>query len=296
MNSVTPESARGGWLRLAVKAVIPESQRRRFREFQRQRRDLQSFKAHLRPDDVFLVGHPKSGNTWLAFMLAIAMEERFAPRKVNLGNIGAFFPSIHARDSWIRDHESLPSPRIFRNEGPVYPDLYPRTIYILRDPRAALVSYYHHCVHDAPDYPWRLSEFLEEILAHGCIQRAEPHLIRWDKQVLDWTRRGNSQPVHIVPYEAMKKDRRKVLIDTLEFLGLKCSPETIAEAVERSSFENMRKEEETFGAEPYSGTKGERGYFMRKGSTNGWKEELSPEMARRIETEFAGAMKLYGYL
>jgi hypothetical protein len=58
----------------------------------------------------------------------------------------------------------------------------------------------------------------------------------------------------------------------------------------------MRTEEETFGAEPYSGTKGERGFFVRKGKIDGWKEELSTDLAKKIEDTFMTAMKKVGYL
>jgi hypothetical protein len=254
------------------------------------------FRRHVRPTDVFLVGHPKSGNTWLAYMLGIVLRDRFKPKQITLANIQDFVPAFHARDNQIVDHERHPDPRMFRNESPVYPELYPKTIYILRDPRAALVSYYHHCVHDMPDYPWTMAAFLDEMMTNGCIRRAEPYLIRWDRQVLQWIERAKHQPVKIVRYEGMKKDRRRVLEEVIQFADIKCDKKDMEMAVELSSFENMRKSEQTYGAEPYSGTKGERGYFVRRGKIDGWKEELTPELVRRIETEFGEAMKVTGYL
>ncbi len=55
------------------------------------------------------------------------------------------------------------------------------------------------------------------------------------------------------------------------FAGIPCSKEDIDMAFERSSFNNMRKEEEAYGATPYSGTKGEDGYYVRKGKIDGWR-------------------------
>jgi Sulfotransferase domain len=278
-----------------AKAVVPQPMRKWIRRQQTQRRDRQLFQCSLRPTDVFLVGHPKSGNTWLAYMLAAAMEKKFG-KKVTMANVREFIPACHANDRRIASYAQFPDPRIFRNEGPLYPELYPKTIYLVRDPRAVLVSYYHHCVHDTGDFDWPFKDFVDEMLAHGHVRDIERHLVRWDTQVLQWLERSKLLSVKIVKYEDMIEDREEVLRDIMKFIGLVCDEKDIALAVERGSFENMRKEEELYGAEPYSGTKGERGYYVRRGKVDGWKDEISPELVKRIETEFSEAMKKVGYL
>jgi len=257
--------------------------------------ELKQFKRLLRPTDVFLVGHPKSGNTLLAFMLGILIQKNFG-KNITLANVHDFIPGIHSRDKELNVFDHFPNPRIFRNEGPVYPELYPKNIYIMRDPRAVYVSYYHHCVHDTEDFQWKIEDFVEEMLTHGCIRRLEPYIVRWDQQVLQWLERSKRQPVMFVKYEEMVKDKRKILEDVIEFAGITCDKKDIDTALQRSTFDNMRKEEETYGAEPYSGTKGERGYFVRRGKIDGWKDELSQEISKRIENEFSEAMKKVGYL
>jgi len=284
------------WIKTMVKAVLPHVAQRWSQNQQRWTRDQDLFQRYLRPTDVFLVGHPKSGNTLLAYMLAITMNKNFDGKQVTLANIREFIPTIHAKDGDIKAYAQFPTPRIFRNEGPRYPDSYPRTVYILRDPRSVLMSYYHHCIHDTDNYEWKFDTFLDEMLAYGCIKRLEPYILRWDKQVLQWVERSKVQPVKIVKYEDMIRDRRQVLSEVIDFVGISCEEADIALAVERSSFENMRKEEETYGAEPYSGDKGERGYFVRRGKVDGWKEEMTEDLAKRIETEFADAMQTVGYL
>jgi hypothetical protein len=281
--------------RSMVSGIIPERTRRWIWERQRQREQREFFRSQLRPTDAFLVGHPKSGNTWLTYMLAALVEKNFGKR-ATLANLQEFIPAFHAADGKIRACSQLPDPRMFRNEGPRFPELYPKTIYIVRDPRAVLVSYYHHCLHDTRDASWKLDDFVDEMLKFGCIKRLEPYISRWDKQVLAWLRRAKRQPVKIVRYEDMKSDRRKILEEVIQFLGVSCTEQDLTQAVERSSFESMRQEEETYGAEPYSGTKGEGGFFMRQGKVDSWKEELSPQSTKRIETEFGEAMRKAGYL
>jgi hypothetical protein len=229
-------------------------------------------------------------------MLGLAMQKNFTDKRITLGNVQEYSPAIHARDYEIANHGNLQNPRIFRNESPLYGELYPKTIYILRDPRSVLVSYYHHVLHDLGPHSWTLADYVDEMLAHGCIKTLEPELVRWDKHVLYWLDRSKQQPVKFVRYEELKGDRRAVLEDVLNFIGFPRDEQDIAFAVDQGSFENMRKNEETFGAEPYSGTKGENGYYVRNGETDGWKKELPAGLTARIEREFASTMQLVGYL
>ena len=121
---------------------------RPIKRFYKQQKERNLFKQSLRPTDIFLVGHPKSGNTWLTLMLGVLIQKNF-DKNITLANVQEFIPSFHAGDSKISYYAGLPDPPIFRNEGPVYPELYPKTIYIVRDPRSVYVSYYSHCVHDS---------------------------------------------------------------------------------------------------------------------------------------------------
>ena len=265
----------------------------------RKRRKLQEAKRRftevLRPSDIFLVGHPKSGNTWLAYMLAIYANND-SDRRINIANVGRFVPTIHARDHAIGNYGDLNAPRIFRNESPVFPELYPKTIYIVRDPRSVLLSYYHHCVHDTGEYDWHIEDFVDEMLGEGCIRRLEPFLVRWDRQVDYWTQRAKLQAVTIVRYEDLKQDRRSVLTDLANFIGINGVKGSLEEAVKRGEFSNMRGEEKTHGAESYAGEKGAKGFFVRKGKIDSWREEMPSAVIRNIEQAFAAGMKQFGYI
>ena len=271
-----------------VKAVIRPVVPRRLR-------DWMYFKRSLRPTDVFLVGHPKSGNTWLAYMLAV-MTRDDREQNINISNIGEYAPTIHGNDIRIGEYATLPDPRIFRSEATVYPEAYPRTIYIVRDPRSVLLSYYHHCVHDTHRTDWPIADFVDEMLTNGCIRSLEPDLIRWDRQVEAWLERAERQKVIVVKYEDLKKDRRAEMEKLSRFLGFEHNQAAIDLAAERGDFSQMRSEEKQFGAESYAGEKGQRGFFVRKGKVDSWKEEMSPEVIGRIEQAFYPTMKKMGYL
>lgn len=278
MNQVVSFIKSGIW------AVLPERLQKRIH-----------FQRALRKTDVFLVGHPKSGNTWLAYMLAILVNKDHENR-INMANVGDFVPTVHNTDHAIGFFRHLPDPRIFRNEAVRYPELYPKTIYIVRDPRAALLSYYHHCVHDTGRTDWPIAEFVDEMIEKGCIESLEPTLIRWDRQVEAWLGRATKHPVMLVRYEDLKRDCRVVLERLAGFIGLDCDETTLDLAVERGEFGNMRNEEKKFGAESYPGEKGEKGFFVRKGKVDSWKEEMPAAAVEKIEKAFWPAMKKMGYL
>lgn len=256
---------------------------------------IREFQKNLKPTDIFLVGHPKSGNTWLAYMLAIILNKDLKGQ-FNLANIKSFIPCIHGRDNLIAQHNNLQSPRIFRNEWPVYPERYPTTIYLVREPRAVLISYFHHYRIVTGDDNLTIEAFVEEYLSHGCIPNFEPNLTSWDKQILYWQERSKQQPVIIVKYEEMVDDLGAVLEKVLKFICVKYDKKFVDLAVKRGEFESMREVEKKHGAESYPGTKGENDWFVRRGKKDSWKTELPPEVAIKIKNQFDKAMRSIGYL
>ena len=69
-----------------VKALVPEVIKANLKARQKKKALKEKFLNALRPTDVFLVGHPKSGNTWLAYMLGIVSQgenhQAFSPQDI----------------------------------------------------------------------------------------------------------------------------------------------------------------------------------------------------------------------
>jgi hypothetical protein len=297
-------AAEKDWIEVLAKALLPRPMRRWVRRQRTKalvrrhhRRDLALFRGHLRPTDVFLVGHPKSGNTWLAYMLAIIIYQDKL-HQVRDANLKGYTGDIHGNDTRIMNYRGLRDPRIFRNECPVYPELYPRTIYLLRDPRAVIVSLYHMYRIMVKDSQKTLGSFIEDYLGgQGCFTTWYSNLPRWDVHVISWMKRAEQDHrVLVVRYEDLVANRRGVLEKVVGFAGIPCTEEDLALAVTRGSFEAMRGEEEKHGSHLLSQAyPGERGWFVRRGEADGWRQELDDRMARRIETELAHAMRATGY-
>jgi hypothetical protein len=254
------------------------------------------FRDALRSTDIFVVGHPRSGNTWLAYMLAILHERGDLAGRVTVANIGDFIPVIHGHDHEISHYDTLVDPRLFRNERPNYPDLYPRSVFVVRDPRATLVSYYHYYRTLAHDDATPLDAFVASYLTDGCIRGFEPDVLRWDHLATEWMSRARKRPVMIVRYEDLHRDPRSVLAEIATFSGLPAPADAMASALERGSFQAMSRDEERHGVEPqHPPDPPSRGWFFRQGQIDGWKIELSPPSLKVIENAFRPAMTALGY-
>jgi hypothetical protein len=248
----------------------------------------------LRPTDVFLVGHPKSGNTWLAYMIATLLQPDQAD-SITLRDIGRYVLPVHDADTYITMFDDSPNPRVFRNERPRYPKLYPGTIYVVRDPRAVLVSYYHHYV-AITDSAESIESFVGRYLADGSIRDWEPTVTRWDKQIMRWQALARRQRVLIVRYEDLISDRLFELRRLAEFIGLASTEAQLELAASKGAFDAMRADEEAGGSGVYGSDARVGARFIRRGESEGWRDELSVSLADRIVATFGPAMALLGYV
>ncbi|WP_420633422.1 sulfotransferase domain-containing protein [Candidatus Palauibacter sp.] len=307
--------------RPALKRWFGRTKRRagyyRLRDGLRNRLREPRFLRALRPTDVFLVGHPKSGNTWLAYMLAVFLSDD-REGEVNLYNVGDHVPFVHGRDHEIASHGDLPDPRVFRNEYPRHPRRYPLTLYLVRDPRAVLVSFWHMYVTMFADREMTLPIFVDGYLSGTApFDSWHRHLARWDRQVSVALRRAErGERICIARYEDFVDDREAALRRVAEFIGrvpAGTSPAgsaggggaaeggasfeaRLSRAVARGAFEAMKEVEDRHGAEAYVGRARAEGRFIRRGRTDGWKDEMDPGIAARIETAFGQVMERAGYL
>src|SRR5205085_11792879 len=92
------------------------------------------------PTDVFLVSYPRSGNTWLRFLLANALRPA---EPATFATFGEVVPDIY--DETDRELRRRPSPRVLKSHEP-YDERYRRVVYLVRHPADVAVSYYHYLI------------------------------------------------------------------------------------------------------------------------------------------------------
>lgn len=249
--------------------------------------ELGSENLTIYDSDIFLVSYPKSGNTWLRFLLG-NIKDPDTP--VDFRNLESRVPDIYTnRDRKLR---RISRPRILKSHEP-FTSTYPSVIYLVRDPRDVAVSYYHH--HRkfnlvSRDYP--LSEFFERFLNGELDPYGE-----WGSHVGGWMESGpGSSNFHFLRFEDFKRAPLAELTRIAQFLKIDCAPEELKQAVALSSLERMQKLESAQWRH-WKSTKGTAGDlpFIRTGKTGTWENELPDHLARKLQQRWAEQMRLAGY-
>ena len=188
-----------------------------------------------RQSDAFVVSYPKSGSTWLRFMLAEALSgdevdfetvDRVVPR-VGAHRVPGFLPS---GGRLIASHE--PYRRTLGRSCS-------RAIYVARDIRSVAVSYYWFKVRRG-EYSGELSAFVDSLI-EGRVDGYGS----WPDHVNGWLSAGRTGRcrLHIVRYEDLLRDPATELAEALEFLGCRIGPDRLGSVIESNTRDRMSAKE-----------------------------------------------------
>jgi hypothetical protein len=240
------------------------------------------------PDDTFLVSFPRSGNTWTRFLVCNLIDP---DHPVNFAQIESRIPEIY--DVTDRALRAFPRPRIIKSHESFDPR-YKKIIYIVRDPRDVLLSYYEFQLKRRV-----ITEScgLEEFIFRFMESEFEPKTGSWRDHVLSWTatRRGQ-QNFLLLRYEDMLANTQQESTKIAVFLGLDASPERTARAVALSSADRMRKlEKEQSGQWKETKKTRQDKPFVRKATSGGWKSALPEHCVAQLESAWGDVMRSVGY-
>jgi hypothetical protein len=237
-----------------------------------------------RHDDLYLVSFPKSGNTWLSFLMAnIHLKMSGINREVNFFNIHDFIPDIHSTRYLKRDILLFPGHRVIKSHSEFNP-FYRKVIYLVRDPRDVMVSYYW--------FQKKLG-FFDDSLSE-LIRSPLFGITAWCRHIQAWFKRTPaSVSIDFVRYEDLKTDPGKLLKRLYSLLGYTIPIDILSECIKMSSFENMKKLEEYYN---YGGDMRFADFkFMRKGQRGGYKSELSNKDISFINKKASRWMSIFKY-
>jgi hypothetical protein len=240
------------------------------------------------PDDTFLVSFPRSGNTWTRFLVCNLINP---DDPVNFAQLESRIPEIY--DVTDRSLRAFPRPRIIKSHE-CFDPRYKKIVYIVRDPRDVLISYYEFQLKRRV-----ISEelSLEEFVPLFMESEIEPKTGSWRDHVVSWTAtRGGQKNFLLLRYEDMIADTQKESTKIASFLGLDSNSERIARAVVLSSADRMRKLEKEQSRQ-WKETKKTRQDkpFVRKAASGGWKTILSEKSVAQIESAWGDVMRSAGY-
>ncbi|HZW95576.1 MAG TPA: sulfotransferase domain-containing protein [Candidatus Eremiobacteraceae bacterium] len=241
------------------------------------------------PDDTFVVSYPRSGNTWTRFLIANLV---FPSESVTFTNIERLIPDTSSQSS--RALKRTPRPRIIKSHT-YFDPRYPRVLYIVRDPRDLVLSYYNFqrkYRQLADDYP--LADYVGDFVNGRLISSGWGS---WGENVASWiyTRQHHGSFL-LLRYEDMKSDTERELKRIAAFLGLKPTPERLRQAIEASSPERMREMERT-QSDQWVATKKHRKDipFVGTAVSGRWQSELTGTLVSKIESTWGDLMSTLGY-
>ncbi|XP_067213356.1 sulfotransferase 4A1-like [Linepithema humile] len=262
---------------------------------------LYNFKIH--PDDTWIVTYPRSGTTVmqeLTWLVANDLNFDEAHRRTLLERFPFIEISVlidnhttaernHAEGS-INYVQDQPSPRFIKSHLPL--ELLPtvvnsdcKIIYVARNPKDVVVSWYHFQKHQEHlQYAGTFEHFCDMFIADHTIY--SPY---WEHVKEGWAKRHRANTLFFF-YEDLNKDLPGVIEKVATFFGKSYSEEQIAKLVKHLNIDNFRKNPMVNQASPNNNRmKPEK--FIRQGKTGGWKEIFTPEIEEKFNKWIADNLK-----
>ncbi|MCB9140019.1 MAG: sulfotransferase domain-containing protein [Caldilineaceae bacterium] len=240
----------------------------------------------LKPSDVLIASFPKSGNTWVRFLLCnymlITECKNTEDIIVDFHVLDKTMPALgfsNLLEPW--QHDSLP--RFVKthrtNRFPLF--LPRRVIYVLRDPRDVMVSYFHfQRAHTLHNYEGDFADFIRHP-KYGLEANIQ-HFNSWKNRI-----------THLVLYEDLKTNTDECLGNLLESVGVAPKQATIESAIELSSFNRIRSLQSATGISGQNRfTEGFR--FARQGKSGQW-DDIFGEHDRKYYTELCDKYEFSKY-
>jgi hypothetical protein len=230
-------------------------------------------------DDVFLVSFPKSGNTWLRTLVAgvvYGIDPERAPYPLIADVIpghGNVFYRRYGTPTFFKSHH-LPRPE------------YKRVVYVLRDGRDVMVSYYHHlrAVRGRP------IDFMKVAQGHE-------HLFpdcRWHEHVEAWLANPFGARMMVVRYEDLHRDPVKELRRFCEFVDVRRDEADLQLVAEKASFEKMRAKEARHGIGIAHWPRDQ--FSIRRGDVGSYRDEMPGNVLEAFVKDAGVTLRRLGYV
>jgi Sulfotransferase domain len=269
---------------------------------------------------IWLASYPKSGNTWFrSFLTALQNEVEVDINDITEGKIF----SSRNRFNWELDLDSslLTYDEIKSLQGKTYiglsnkndqkqfykihdafvkngineyivPDLPTLcALYFVRNPLDVAVSFANHNASSTQETIELMADMEFHLGAEWGHQFQQP-LLTWSQHYLSWTTLP-SFPVLVIRYEDMLTDSFNTFKKAVNFIGLEYSDSEIQAAIDASSFEKLKKQEEENGFREKNPNSPR---FFNNGTSGTWKGKLTEEQIAKVIADHGEVMRELGYL
>jgi len=240
---------------------------------------------------LYVAGFPRSGNSWIAYLLSYVTNrpyfdidgEGLSKERLGLGGLlvgEQHHPPCELFDWVLKTHAEPRQLPLTRNDA---------VVYIVRDPRDAITSYFYHTEQQwkrAPQWWRRAAVSIAPVVLPRGIRFSL--FVRW--ATAEWAgqvSRALAEGRVIVRYEAVHSSPAATLAEVLDRLGCrKPDADVISGAVELFSFSRMRSVAEQ--GDP-------SGHTTRRGAIGDWKTHFSETDATWVRNYAGTLLEALGY-
>jgi hypothetical protein len=258
---------------------------------------LELAKAHRA--NFLIIGHPKSGNTWLKVMISRLYQLRYDLPESKLINTDEFsrkipeIPRLAATNGYYSYEGEVG--KLLASGAADNPLRQKPVLFLARNPIDIAVSWYHQ-------FTKRQSRAKQELINHFIAHPIDRHTITmWDfvrhsdiglpsliEYQNTWTR--NVQDLEhgmLAKYEQLRSEPVPTLLKITQLMGEKFSEDEIRAAVEWGSFDNLQKLE-TNGTFSQGGMKlvnadDPSTFKVRRGKVGGYRDDFEPQQVAELE-------------
>jgi len=237
--------------------------------------------------DVYIVSYPKTGRTWLRFMLCNYIECKYNIKSDKDLGVYQLTQSAHLKTTeFTHDQAHMVDKEPYYNLEFCVPKYQGKSVVLLgRDFKDTLVSAYHQATKRNVVFEGTLSDFVRD--DRFGVKKLARFYDMWIENIAVVGR------CMYLSYEDMHKDPAGSLTAVLAFIGEKTVDDSaLQNAIKSGSFENMRAIEENLSVGSSILQPGDlndqNSFKTRKGIVGSYVDELSVEDIRYIDEQMAG--------
>src|SRR5262245_48104400 len=202
---------------------------------------------------VWLASYPKSGNTWLRFMIANLIAGDVTSSRQVTRQVPDIHDGINGEHLFGNHTVIVKTHWKFWSGIPLREDM-AGVVYLIRHPIDVLESNLNYAFQrsgalrkaaDDAEVAKLAQRWADDYIEHGgCSRFLDYGIGTWEDNVRSWLGKGLSVPRLLVRYEELLADPVSGLTKVARFLGSRKTDDDIAQAVTRSSRPRMREIEE----------------------------------------------------
>jgi hypothetical protein len=231
--------------------------------------------------DIFIVGYPKSGNTWtqnLVAGLVCGVDPEYTADRL----VQELVPDVHYKRYYRRYY----TPMFFKSHHMPRPE-YRRVVYLLRDGRDVMVSYFYHL----SALQGRDVDFM------GMVRRGEGLFpCKWHEHVEAWLANPYRAEIITIKYEDLKRNSAQELRRLCAFIGADRDAAFLERVAEQASFEKMHRKEQEGRYFKENSLWPEDKHFIRRGVVGSHADEMPADVLDAFLAESARTMSKCAYL